>query len=134
MLMNSSQITELLTTCKDFDQWKNRTTQKWTEFVQAWPVATLPEALEDPETLVKFLQAVDDAVLQFGLTTEEDNDSCAILLKNDPAAKNIIYRTAEDASNKNITKARKRIDFRLYRLMVLYQPIEEPQLLPVCSK
>lgn len=134
MLMPSTLIAELLTTGKDFELWKNRTTKKWQEFLQDWPVASLHEALEDSETLSKFLNAVDTAVLQFGLTTEEDNDSCAILLKDDPDAKNIICRTAEDASNKNITKARKRIDFRLYRLMVLYQPIEEPQLLPVCSK
>ena len=133
MLMTSPLITELLTTCKDFEQWKNRTTQKWTEFIRAWPVATLPEALEDPETQVKFLKAVDDAVLQFGLTTEEDNDSCAFLLKDNPNAKNLICTVAEEASKNNYNR-KKKTDFRLYRVMVLYQPIEEPQLLPVCSK
>ncbi len=136
MISVPSQLTaDLLNTCTSDDKWNEHIDQQWSRFLTDWPLNNLQEKIAIPSNIEKFLKDVDLTVLQFGLTTEQDKDSLAISLIQNPNIQELILETARSASEDDLkqSKLKKTKDFRIYRIAILYQPRNAPYLIPVCS-
>lgn len=130
-------IQDLLNNCKNSEDWQNHINEKWKLFLKKWPLADLPQKLATSEALKEFLADVDKTVLEFGLTTHLERGGCAIDLQNNNDAQRTIVEIAKKSADRSFKVRRTQIlipeQFSIYRIAILYQSIEKPYLVPVCS-